>query len=154
MDDKNFENDMSAELDQDFDYELYALKYGIDLRPEPAEDKAPVRTRSAKASGKSCDAKMELYDWLQCIVSAILCGILVFVFVGRVIGVEGSSMLHTLVDQDKVGDIGALLHPKIRRCCRHQNGNIRRHAYRQAHYCHGGSDFGLRFFDGRRDNGR
>jgi hypothetical protein len=45
---------------------------------------------------------MELYDWLQCIVSAILCGILIFVVAGRVIGVDGTSMLQTLQHEDKV----------------------------------------------------
>ncbi|UOO38772.1 signal peptidase I [Oscillospiraceae bacterium CM] len=45
---------------------------------------------------------MELYDWLQCIVSAILCGILIFVFIGRVMGVEGPSMMPTLVNNDKI----------------------------------------------------
>jgi len=113
MDDKDFENEVAAELDQDFDYELYALKYGIDLRPESEEEEpAPVRTRNTKVSEKSGGARMELYDWLQCIVSAILCGILVFVFIGRVIGVEGSSMLETLVDQDKVVISGLFYTPK------------------------------------------
>ena len=51
---------------------------------------------------KGGSVRMELYDWLQCVVSAILCGILIFVFVGRIIGVDGSSMLQTLHHQDKV----------------------------------------------------
>ncbi|MCL2153553.1 MAG: signal peptidase I [Oscillospiraceae bacterium] len=46
--------------------------------------------------------RMELYDWLQCIVSAIICGIFIFVFVGRTIGVDGSSMMQTLHDNDRV----------------------------------------------------
>jgi len=47
-------------------------------------------------------AKMELYDWLQCIVSAIICGIFIFVFIGRTIGVEGDSMRQTLHWNDRV----------------------------------------------------
>ena len=47
-------------------------------------------------------ARMELYDWLQCIVSAIICGIFIFVFVGRTIGVDGRSMVQTLHDKDRV----------------------------------------------------
>ena len=47
-------------------------------------------------------ARMELYDWLQCIVSAIICGIFIFVFVGRTIGVDGRSMLYTLHHKDRV----------------------------------------------------
>jgi len=46
--------------------------------------------------------RMELYDWLQCIVSAIICGIFIFVFVGRTIGVDGSSMMQTLHNNDRV----------------------------------------------------
>ena len=45
---------------------------------------------------------MELYDWLQCIVSAIICGIFIFVFLGRTIGVDGHSMMQTLQDRDRV----------------------------------------------------
>ena len=39
---------------------------------------------------------MELYDWLQCIVIAVIGGILIFVFIGRRVAVEGDSMLPTL----------------------------------------------------------
>jgi len=46
--------------------------------------------------------RMELYDWLQCVVSAIICGIFIFVFVGRTIGVEGDSMRGTLHWYDTV----------------------------------------------------
>ena len=52
--------------------------------------------------GESTDARMELYDWLQCIVSAIICGIFIFVFLGRTIGVDGHSMMQTLHDRDRV----------------------------------------------------
>ncbi|MCL2226923.1 MAG: signal peptidase I [Oscillospiraceae bacterium] len=47
-------------------------------------------------------ARMELYDWLQCVVAAVICGIFLFVFVGRTIGVDGNSMLSTLHDRDRV----------------------------------------------------
>ncbi|MCL2201471.1 MAG: signal peptidase I, partial [Oscillospiraceae bacterium] len=46
--------------------------------------------------------RMELYDWLQCIVAAVISGIFVFVFVGRTIGVDGPSMMGTLHDRDRV----------------------------------------------------
>jgi len=46
--------------------------------------------------------RMELYDWLQCIVTAIICGVLIFVFIGRTIGVDGRSMLRTLKHNDRV----------------------------------------------------
>jgi signal peptidase I len=96
--------------DNDLDYELIKEKYGIDLKsdddinldteevqPETLSDEAekPINSRESHA-------RLELYDWLQCIVSAILCGILIFVFIGRVIGVDGNSMLNTLRDRDTV----------------------------------------------------
>ena len=46
--------------------------------------------------------RMEVYDWMQCIISAIICGIFIFVFIGRTIGVDGRSMLQTLHDNDRV----------------------------------------------------
>ena len=52
--------------------------------------------------GKTDRVRMEVYDWLQCIVFAILCGIFIFVFLGRTIGVEGPSMMQTLHDSDRV----------------------------------------------------
>ena len=47
-------------------------------------------------------ARMEIFDWLQCIVWAIVAGVFIFVFFGRTIGVEGSSMLDTLHHTDRV----------------------------------------------------
>jgi signal peptidase I, bacterial type len=46
--------------------------------------------------------KSEIYDWLQCIVVALVISILLFVFVGRVTGIIGPSMEKTLIDGDKV----------------------------------------------------
>lgn len=48
------------------------------------------------------DSGMGLYDWLQCIVSAVVAGILIFVFVGKVDVIKGRSMMHTLQDGDAV----------------------------------------------------
>jgi len=45
---------------------------------------------------------MELYDWLQCVVTAIICGVLIFIFIGRTIGVDGRSMIQTLRQNDRV----------------------------------------------------
>ena len=56
--------------------------------------------------------KMELYDWMQCFVTAIIFGIFIFVFIGRTIGVEGASMLYTLHDRDRVIMSGLFYKPK------------------------------------------
>ena len=60
------------------------------LEPDSGNDADPER------------ARMELYDWLECIISAIICAIFVFVFIGRTIGVEGHSMRNTLYQNDRV----------------------------------------------------
>jgi len=59
-------------------------------------DESPQEARR-KDSGK-----MELHDWLQCIVTAIVFGIFIFVFVGRTIGVQGDSMRPTFRYNDRV----------------------------------------------------
>lgn len=46
--------------------------------------------------------KLELYDWVQCIVAALVIGILCFMFIGRVIGVIGTSMVPTLQHDDQL----------------------------------------------------
>jgi len=55
-----------------------------------------------EAEEKRERVRMELYDWLQCIVTAIICGVLIFIFLGRTIGVDGRSMLQTLHHSDRV----------------------------------------------------
>lgn len=44
----------------------------------------------------------ELYDWVQSLVVAFVACMLIFLFVGRVVRVEGSSMYDTLIDNDFV----------------------------------------------------
>ncbi len=46
--------------------------------------------------------KSEIYDWLQCIVVALVTSILIFVFIGRVTGIVGPSMEKTLFNNDRV----------------------------------------------------
>ncbi len=45
---------------------------------------------------------MGLNDWLQCIVVALVLCILVFVFLGRIVTVEGTSMLPTFLHGDRL----------------------------------------------------
>lgn len=44
--------------------------------------------------------KLDLYFWLQALVMALVSLILIFTFVGRIIGVDGQSMMGTLHDKD------------------------------------------------------
>lgn len=52
--------------------------------------------------GKAEKARMELHDWVQCVVGAIIIGIVIFVFGGRSIGVDGISMMNTLRNDDRI----------------------------------------------------
>ena len=67
----------------------------------------------------------ELFDWIQCIVFALNVCSIVFLFVGRTVGVVGGSMENTLQDGDRLiisklfytpdnGDIVVLRQPSFR----------------------------------------
>ena len=61
----------------------------------------PAEEPEAEAALSGADAvKVDLYFWLQALVMALVGLILVFTFVGRVIGVDGESMMPTLHDRD------------------------------------------------------
>lgn len=55
-------------------------------------------TQEELSSGDSL--KLDLYFWLQALVMALVGLILIFTMVGRIIGVDGSSMVPTLHDHD------------------------------------------------------
>ena len=85
-------------MDNDKEKELEAV---IESEESNGLAESPDKAEQDEKDDKG-KARMELYDWLQCIVSAVLCGILIFVFAGRVIGVDGTSMFDTLHHEDKV----------------------------------------------------
>lgn len=51
---------------------------------------------------KDDSTRMDLYFWLQALVMALVSLILIFTFVGRIIRVDGSSMLPTLHNGDMI----------------------------------------------------
>ena len=59
----------------------------------------PEQEQQPKLSGADA-LKVDLYFWLQALVMALVVLILLFTFVGRIIGVDGSSMVPTLHDGD------------------------------------------------------
>jgi len=61
-----------------------------------------VIKRNEEEIDKAARVRMELYDWIQCVVTAIICGVIIFVFLGRTIGVDGRSMFQTLHHNDRV----------------------------------------------------
>ena len=51
---------------------------------------------------KSVNTRNEIYDWIQCVVVALVICVLLFSFFARLIDVIGPSMYPTLEDGDKV----------------------------------------------------
>lgn len=61
---------------------------------------------------KEIAARRETYDWIQCLISALIICVILFVFVIRIIDVYGSSMVPTLTQGDKMLVSGVLYKPK------------------------------------------
>ena len=92
---------------EDFDINELGIDYAADS--EQSEEPAGELSDSEDKNKKPDQGRgMELYDWLQCIVAALVCGILIFMFIARSISVVGSSMYPTLIGGsspiDKKGD--------------------------------------------------
>jgi signal peptidase I len=51
---------------------------------------------------RPASARTELYFWLQALVSALVVLVLTFTFLGRIIAVDGNSMLNTLHNNDRL----------------------------------------------------
>ena len=47
-------------------------------------------------------SRAEIYDWIQCVLAALIACVLIFVFLARMVNVDGSSMYPTLHDGDKI----------------------------------------------------
>jgi len=76
------------------------------------QESGAEESEGPSAEDKAKKVRMELYDWIQCVVTALICGVLIFVFVGRTIGVDGISMMQTLQDHDRVIMSNLLYTPK------------------------------------------
>ena len=58
------------------------------------------------------NARAEVYDWIQCIIFALVFCVLLFVFAVRMVNVVGHSMVPTLEQSDKVVISNLFYHPK------------------------------------------
>ncbi len=70
-------------------------------RAPEAETGSGVPDAPLAANGQEKNSS-GLFDWIQCIVSALVACILIFVFIGRTVGVDGESMLPTLENGDRL----------------------------------------------------
>ena len=57
-------------------------------------------------------SRAEVYDWIQCIIFALVFCVLLFVFAVRMVNVVGHSMVPTLEQSDKVVISNLFYHPK------------------------------------------
>ena len=84
--------------------------------PDPAQPEE-ARTPQGEASPPPAEAKekkpgafgADVYTWLQALVVALTVLLLFFTFFGRVIGVDGHSMVPTLQDGDRLLVLNSLL---------------------------------------------
>lgn len=73
-----------------------------EIRAEQTGGKGPEAPPQGSPAGEPSGAASEAYDWIQCLVSALLICVLVFAFFVRIIGIKGSSMVPTFHDRDSV----------------------------------------------------
>ena len=64
------------------------------------ERNLPEEKPEMEQTEKPASARAEIYDWLLCIVSAIIICVLIFTFAVRLVGVVGTSMVPTLHEGD------------------------------------------------------
>ncbi len=74
------------------------------------EMKLPDNTPESETATKK--TRSEIYDWLRCIVTAIILCVLVFIFGARIVGVVGSSMVPTLHEGDRIITSNLFYKPK------------------------------------------
>lgn len=79
---------------------------------EQTETMEAANVQSETSKKKKDSGKLDFYDISQCVISALVVGILVFIFMFRVIGVRGNSMLSTLHNGDRVVASGVFYTPK------------------------------------------
>lgn len=65
-------------------------------------DNAELSSVEPEEEQTAVNPHKEAYEWIQCLVVALLCCVLIFTFVARVIDVKGRSMEPTLIEGDKI----------------------------------------------------
>ncbi len=72
----------------------------------------PEEKREDNKKDSPSDVRAEIYDWLLCVVSAVVVCVLVFTFLVRLVGVVGTSMVPTLHEGDYVVTSKLFYEPK------------------------------------------
>ncbi len=112
MDKRNFDDDFDLDaylqdlLGEEYEQKIEEAELDTTWEEDRLLEEPPAPAPQPKvATGpapKVSAARSGIYDWVQCIVVALLLSVFLFVFVGRVIGVVGDSMNNTLFSGDKV----------------------------------------------------
>jgi len=111
----NKQNNGGAENSAGFDYERFAREereQADRAAHASSEPKPALVSGSAAAAAPVHSAASETYDWLQCLVSALLICVLVFAFFVRIIGIKGPSMQPTFHNGDSVIISNLFFEPK------------------------------------------
>lgn len=75
-------------------------------------DEQKLPEENMEKRGGELSARAEAYDWLRCVVTAIIACVLIFVFFARIVGVVGSSMVPTLQGGDRIVTSNLFYSPK------------------------------------------
>lgn len=68
----------------------------------PRYDKKPSSANIAEMAKSQFSIKKEVFDFLEMLMKALVIVTLVFTFLLRIVGVQGTSMVSTLQDQDRL----------------------------------------------------
>lgn len=71
---------------------------------ERREELTPDSTAAETISGgqKNGEGVASLYEWVEAAIFSLVCVVLVFSFLFRIVGVDGESMMRTLMHQDRL----------------------------------------------------
>jgi signal peptidase I len=87
-----------------FDYERFAAEEAAReaAKSKPSEPDEKQTATAIKKPTSVKDGSSEVYDWVQCLVAALLFCVLLFSFFVRIIGIVGTSMVPTFDNGDSV----------------------------------------------------
>ena len=103
-------------MDNNIDREILERQLGledIELGDNPEEKVDSETEMDKKDKTKASANKLDAFDIAQCVISALVVGIMIFLFLFRVIGVKGDSMYSTLHNGDRVVTSGIFYEPDV-----------------------------------------
>jgi signal peptidase I len=96
-----------------FDYEKFMAEEEAAKKTKVmARAKGKKKLRGHHAAGSQTNVSSEVYEWLQCLVTALLICVLVFAFFVRIIDIIGTSMVPSFHDGDSVIISNLFFEPK------------------------------------------